>query len=386
MISDNSKIPSPVLSASSQRDSANLDLLRSIAVLAVFFSHLFDIYTGGGTKWGFLWHLGQLGVLIFFVHTCLVLMWSLERAGAQGGRLFGSFYIRRIFRLYPLSIVCVLLAYAIDLRWTPVNLWQNLTLTQNLFFTGQPVFPPILTPLWSLPLEVQMYIFLPVFFLILRKRPIKYLAAIWCASVAFAVVQPQLGERFGLLKFAPCFLGGVVAWRVMRDRNTARLPGWLWPLGIAAVSVIWMTSTERFLPFQIAGFGLCLGLTITLFHEIPWAFVKTTSRIIARYSYGIYLSHFAIQLFCFSDPRYPWFKVIHQLPPLRHYARLVHFGMCIGLSLLIPLALYYLVENPGIQLGHRMANWITGSSGRGQAGTPDLEQNEIALRTIPSAT
>jgi peptidoglycan/LPS O-acetylase OafA/YrhL len=104
-----------------------------------------------------------------------------------------------------LSIVCVLVAYIIDLHWEPVNLWQNLTLTQNLFFTNQPVFPPILTPLWSLPLEVQMYVVLPVLFLILRDRPMKLLAAIWVGSVALAFIQPQSGERFGILKFAPCF-------------------------------------------------------------------------------------------------------------------------------------------------------------------------------------
>jgi peptidoglycan/LPS O-acetylase OafA/YrhL len=107
----------------------------------------------------------------------------------------------------------------------------------------------------------------------------------------------------------------------MRHSYTAWLPGWLWPLAMAAASMVWMTSTDKYLPFHIAAFGLCLGLAIPLFHEIPWSSVKAASRIIARYSYGIYLSHFAIQLFCFRDSRYPFFKVIHQLPQIPHYAR-----------------------------------------------------------------
>jgi hypothetical protein len=63
-----------------------------------------------------------------------------------------------------------------------------------------------------------------------------------------------------------------------------------------------MTSTEKYPPLHIAAFGLCLGLTIPFFQEIPWPNVKTSSRIIARYSYGMYLSQFAIQLFRFSNP------------------------------------------------------------------------------------
>src|SRR5271166_5404081 len=49
------------------KDSANLDVLRAIAVMCVFFSHLFHFSRGGETEFG--WHLGQLGVLMFFVHT-----------------------------------------------------------------------------------------------------------------------------------------------------------------------------------------------------------------------------------------------------------------------------------------------------------------------------
>src|SRR6266700_312428 len=62
------------------QESANLDLLRSAAVLLVFGVHYYDIRNGGLEKWSLPWHLGQLGVLIFFVHTALVLMWSLERS------------------------------------------------------------------------------------------------------------------------------------------------------------------------------------------------------------------------------------------------------------------------------------------------------------------
>src|SRR5580698_5370161 len=93
----------------------NLDMLRAIAVLCVFFAHLCLI----ALEFGYLpvpthveiWkilltQLGRVGVLFFFVHTALVLMLSLDRTQPVG--LIVNFYIRRIFRVYPLCIVCIL--------------------------------------------------------------------------------------------------------------------------------------------------------------------------------------------------------------------------------------------------------------------------------------
>src|SRR5271156_6213785 len=93
----NTSNSSPTLisgSSPSFHESVNLDFLRSIAVLLVFGTHYYDIRNDAGAKWSFPWHLGQLGVLIFFVHTSLVLMWSLERASLKGWQLFVSFYVR----------------------------------------------------------------------------------------------------------------------------------------------------------------------------------------------------------------------------------------------------------------------------------------------------
>jgi peptidoglycan/LPS O-acetylase OafA/YrhL len=344
--------------STSIRDSTNLDFLRSVAVLLVFCVHYYDISTGTGKNWGFVWHIGQLGVMMFFVHTCLVLMWSLERSELQGWHLFTAFYIRRAFRLYPLTIVCVLLAYYVDLQWEPVNLWQNLTLTQNLFFTNHPVFPPILTPLWSLPLELEMYLVLPVIFLVFRNRSLRLLMETWALSTAIAFIQPQIGDRFLILRFVPCFLGGVIAWRLIRDRNRARFPGWIWPFAIVTIAIIWIVATGEYLPLGIAAFGLCLGLTIPLFREIQWSSMTTIARTVARYSYGIYLTHFPIMLFVLNDPRYPHFKVIHPFPQLKHYARPVDFSLVVVLTATASFALYHLIENPGIRLGHKLANWV----------------------------
>jgi peptidoglycan/LPS O-acetylase OafA/YrhL len=347
------------MKASNLNESANLDFLRSIAVLSVFVTHYYDIRTGAGAMCSIPWHLGLLGVLIFFVHTSLVLMWSLERTSTQGQRLVAPFYARRIFRIYPLSMTCVLFAYFFDAQWSPVNFWQNFTLTQYVLSKGHKLLvPPTITPLWTLPLEIEMYVALPMLFLLLRHRPVKLLVAIWGASIVAAYTLPSLGDAFTIFKYVPCFLGGVMAWRLIRVRDTRRLPGWLWPAAIAAVSCVWMRANERYLPLFIAVLGMSLGLAIPLFHEIQSKAVRTASQIVARYSYGIYLSHFPIMLYIMNSDRHHWFKIIPPMPVIRHYGGPIHALLVVILTSVASLALYRGIEEPGIRLGRGVARWL----------------------------
>ena len=340
-------------------ESTNLDFLRSVAVLTVFGTHYYDIRNGAGALWSIPWHLGQLGVLIFFVHTSLVLMWSLERTSIREQRLVTPFYVRRAFRIYPLSMVCVLFAYFLDAKWSPVNFWQNLTLTQYVFFHGKPTFPPTITPLWTLPLEIEMYVALPILFLLLRHRTVKLLVALWTAFIA-AGVLPRFGDELAIFRYVPCFFGGVMAWRLMRQRDDRQFPGWLWPAAIAAVSCAWMFATEKYLPFFIAALGVSLGLAIPLFREMQSKAVRFAAKIVARYSYGIYLSHFPIMLYVISSPHYRWFKVIPPMPLIRHHGGPIHALLVTALTCVASLALYHGIEEPGIHLGRIMARQIAG--------------------------
>lgn len=340
-----------------ERDSPNLDFLRSIAVLLVFVNHFLDFSGGDGTRGSLLWHVGQLGVLIFFVHTCLVLMWSLERSAVQGRELIVPFYIRRAMRLYPLSIACVLLAWCFDARWMSPNLWQNLTLTQYVFFHGKPSFPPLLGTLWTLPLEVEMYIALPLLFLFFRSRSFQVLGAVWAIFFAIAFYQARLSEGFLILLFVPCFLGGVVAWRLMRDRDLRRLPSWLWPIAIVAASAFWMLATLRHLPLFTGVFGLSLGLAIPWFREIESQKIRTASKLIARYSYSIYLTHFPIMVYVMTQPLpgHPSFRFLPPMPVIPHYGRPIHALLVVAGTCLASFLLYHGIEDPGIRLGRSFA-------------------------------
>ena len=67
-------------------NSPNLDILRAVAVLTVVVDHLvptlrFHGYEVPRSVQSLTLHIGHAGVLAFFVHTSLVLMYSLERTG-----------------------------------------------------------------------------------------------------------------------------------------------------------------------------------------------------------------------------------------------------------------------------------------------------------------
>lgn len=191
-----------------QSHTRNLDVLRSAAVLCVFIAHLG--YAISGAEYN---AIGGVGVALFFVHTSLVLMMSLER-----DRNWFGFYVRRIFRIYPLSTLTVAVILTLHIprdysdlfRMPPVGVViENLTLTQNVFGG-----PSVSVPLWSLPWEVQMYAILPVLFFFLRSG--RSTAAVLIATLAVRFAGLALGIR-GLtaLQYAPCFLAGVLAYKMV---------------------------------------------------------------------------------------------------------------------------------------------------------------------------
>jgi peptidoglycan/LPS O-acetylase OafA/YrhL len=286
-------------------ESPNLDFLRSVAVLSVLAAHfklLLEARKYPHIHWmAHLSGIGRWGVLMFFVHTSLVLMFSLERLRQQRSdqRLFLTFFIRRVLRIYPLSIFVVSLVAICRLPVThlvegrfirldvhPFGVLANLFLVQDLWKIDS-----VIAPLWSLCYEMHMYLLLPALFLFVRvTRRTWPLLLLWAVVAAIAgkfgiMGQPGVRE---FLMFAPCFLSGIVAYRLTMTRKL-RLPSWLWPLAVllcTAVYLHWESDTA------VWYYCLFLGAAIPQFRELRNAAVRRTCQIIARYSYGIYLLHF----------------------------------------------------------------------------------------------
>jgi peptidoglycan/LPS O-acetylase OafA/YrhL len=349
------------MTVSPPAESGNLDFLRSIAVLLVLVDHLF-IAAGLAGKFPSAFVLGHLGVLLFFVHTSLVLMLSLERSDERTSRnVFRDFYIRRAFRIYPLSIACVVLVCAFQVPFmpntfftrTPFQILTNLLLVQNV--AGQP---SVIGPLWSLPLEVEMYIALPFLYIFAKRHNLAALVALDCAALLVGLIwehfQPRVMGiglmRLTILRFIPCFVAGVLAYRMSKNRTLA-IPAWIWPIAVGAVVasyVLWEIPAREEHYRAYHGWAICsiLGILIPQFQDMKLRWLRKASHYVAKYSYGIYLGQIPALWIGYTF----W-------PQLGGGLRCL-----VSLTLLAVIAVvgYHAIEHPGMILGRLSANRWSG--------------------------
>jgi peptidoglycan/LPS O-acetylase OafA/YrhL len=333
----------------------NLDVLRAIAVLLVLADHVFSANAHASGAWNWNWAVGRLGVLLFFVHTSLVLMSSLERGGRARGWI-ERFYLRRAFRIYPLAIVIILLAAFLRLpshvtrsgagmaRVFPSTgtLVSNLLLVQNL--TGARDIQGVL---WSLPLEIQMYVLLPLCFVIARRGSREMLAMLlFFLALGFAMQSSLVDRvpgmwRLSVFTYGPCFMGGVLAYHLLRRRVRAVLPAWTWPLvilGVASGFALLEPDASR----TDLGWWPCLalGVLVPLVAELPSSTATDFAHQVAKYSYGLYLTHVPIL--------WLWLRAIPNLPVAARWT-----GVTLSL-VFVPIVLYRTIEHPMTNLGRRL--------------------------------
>jgi peptidoglycan/LPS O-acetylase OafA/YrhL len=320
---------------------AHLDFLRASAVMLVFFSHFIGaVLTTASSGLGSAAHFG---VLMFFVHTSLVLFMSLERMPSRSR--WRRFCVRRFFRIYPLAVVTVAVMLFIGLppatgltsfHPTHRDIVANLFLVQNL--TGDR---EILGTMWSLPFEVQMYVLLPVLFAVQQKiHPV----IVWGAAVLLAEALLASHSKAGeLSRYAPSFCGGFVAYGLVRGRRSVRVRFRLMPVALVA-GVILFVLVGHFIGFStIADSVAALGvgsLTGLVDGYIPSPILRICATI-AKYSYGIYLSHLPIMMFCFGDRHTP--------------TSFVSFAV---LTVAVPVLLFHTIERPMIAAGMKLSNRI----------------------------
>ena len=347
-------------------------MLRAVAVGLVFVGHLM-----GTMRVRALGDLGHLGVLLFFVHTSLVLMLSMGLLDMSGSRLYISFLVRRIFRIYPLSVLAVLLVVAFRVpsaSWGTGFVWpgwpellSNILLTQNITHSGS-----VDCVLWSLPFEVQMYAVLPLLYILIRRfLSLRSTLLIWLAGVAIAGLEyslrgPAFDSEFLLFRYFPCFLAGVFAWRLLATQRR-RLPSALWivllmvlimlyrvedvfrvygPNWLAALHGVVRNDHRIWLPpyFDLVRdwvFCGITGLAIPLFAELTNRWLNAVTKRVAQYSYGIYVCHVPILWLCFTR---------------------LHIGnvaasaiLSVFLTALVSFTLYHCIERSGIQFGKHLA-------------------------------
>jgi peptidoglycan/LPS O-acetylase OafA/YrhL len=345
--------------ATPRRDWANLDFLRACAIIAIFSGQLMRFH--GMDHLGPL-RLGDLyiwGILIFFVHSGLVLMLSLERQWHEQGRanLFKDFMTRRFFRVLPLSAVLVSLVVIFNLPLVSMDAHHfygetlsrsvvvfNLLLVNNLTNSTS-----ILSPAGWVTSQLQMCLLFPWIFLFLRPaRSIWRLAILYIASAGLALAALNAGGIGTLLRAIPLFLAGVLAYHLQR-KKVSRWPAFLWPLLIAALTIVCLEQNHLGLlngaPAQECGFyamGLILGVLIPRFAQISNRWLVTATHTIAKYSYGIFLTHF--------------FTIWLAMDEMSHLPVVYRLGTLIVVGAGLPILLYHLLEEPMTAFGKQLVD------------------------------
>jgi peptidoglycan/LPS O-acetylase OafA/YrhL len=164
---------------------------------------------------------------------------------------------------------------------------------------------------------------------------------IWAVSFPLALLQPHVSERLNTLAYAPCFLAGILAWRLSRSVKR-RLNGWLWPAAFVATWTFFLIASHEHHMIYRYIFSLSLGLAIPHFAELKAGWFNRLVHLIAKYSYGIYLSHLGVMEFMGKvDEPYRW--------PLLFL-----------LAIVCPIAMYHFIEAPFISVGQKIARSYRG--------------------------
>ncbi|MFC0772153.1 acyltransferase family protein [Terrimonas alba] len=185
-----------------------LDLLRFCAFLFVFFTHRMDLAPINPTQYYWGHHIslvGVFGVPLFFFLSAFLITELLTKEQEQFGKIsIRSFYIRRILRIWPLYFAFffgMVLVMQFSNKFGHVSPGTQLAfslfsgnwyISFNEWLSSYPI-----NPLWSISVEEQLYILLPLVVFYTGKRGLKifsFLALLAAyATIIYYAQKPTKG-------------------------------------------------------------------------------------------------------------------------------------------------------------------------------------------------
>jgi peptidoglycan/LPS O-acetylase OafA/YrhL len=170
-----------------------LDVLRGLAALAVVFNHFGYFLPSGVKPPVYQWiNPGDYGVFVFFLISGYIVPASLERKGSVR-----TFWVSRLFRLYPLYLLAVTIAVALymahvgGLRGEDGDPETSI-LSQMLMMSNVLAGQNVPNVVWSLSYEMIFYLLLTALFMArVHRRSSRYALGFAVAAVAIGGVLPQ---------------------------------------------------------------------------------------------------------------------------------------------------------------------------------------------------
>lgn len=273
-----------------------LDELRGLSILWVLVCH-----GTGLTIWmpkafaGYGYH----GVILFFVISGYLITRILMESRNRDD-YFSHFYVNRLFRIWPLMLLALLVSALI---WPTHarSVIYNLLLVNN-YSHAMDMQPAVRTDvMWSLAIEQQFYLFWPVAVWLLSKQ-----ALLMVTSLSILI---GLGIDGGLLptggvKIITVATHGVMQYLGMGVLIAFGREGLKYLIGTWAVFLVWWMAQPGTVvsEFRWTWYGLTLAIAVLVYHTVHGK-PLLRSRWLAftgERCYGLYLIHYFVATFAFK--------------------------------------------------------------------------------------
>ncbi len=329
----------------------DIDGLRAIAVLAVVLYH----YGTGGLSGGFV------GVDVFFVISGFLITGIIHKEMQRGDFTLAKFYERRARRIFP-ALFAVLLATLVASWWmllpsdlvflgkasvaTVLFVSNVLYKLSSGYFDSSSEFNPLLHT-WSLGVEEQFYIGLPLLLLLVARfwaRGLGEVLAV-CALLSFVacvVVQPMAAN-------AVFFLSPFRTWELLLGSllGIGAIPAIKHKASREVIAVVALAALLGAIAFMREGIdfpgweaAIPVMATALLLHvgssggsRVSTALAWKPLVFIGLISYSLYLWHWPLLVLA---------KYRMAMEPLSPEAS----GVLLVAALLLAVASYYLIERP----------------------------------------
>ncbi len=300
--------------------NSGLDGIRGIAIALVMVHHGF-FWCRSSSALSSIW-LGftnslWIGVDLFFVLSGFLITGILLRSRDKP-HYFRTFYMRRVFRIFPLYFVwlgCVTLLVFI----APPHQLGKLSLGWNLLYLANVntalhgwSWPPF-AGLWSLSVEEQFYLVWPTVILLIPRRAVA--PALCLAAMAFPIARMAVHLRpeatYTMLHLDGLLIGSAFAatWRWLGQWKAARsvalfsFAGATLALALLAAGGIRGLSWRGYIGVPslvytlIAFWGVCL-IALSLYSDplnpLNRVLAASPLQMLGKYSYALYLIHEAV--------------------------------------------------------------------------------------------
>jgi len=360
-----------------------LDVLRFMAFLGVFVVHRMDMAPIDATKYYWGYQISLVGVFalpVFFLLSAFLITELLTREKELTGVIhLKSFYIRRMLRVWPLYFAFFFGLVLLTRLFPGIGRIPPAAQLAFSFFSGNwyicvnewlPNYPA--NPLWSISVEEQFYILIPLIAVYGSRSVMKLVAFLFigiaCLFSVYYGLHPTTGfsgEWTNSFVHFQFFSAGILLSVFLNGRQPR------WPLVIRFFMVLaamgcWLVASmvcgiradgpHLSNVFESVSGWLLVLLGVILFFlsflGIPAGFLPRPLVYLGRISYGLYVFHaivFYLVYNTFKDEITRLSKVLY----LYEFRNSVGAVIALLFTIIIAMISYHLFEQPFLRLKKR---------------------------------